>query len=254
MIASVRPCPPVPPSNLHGKEGVDGSSPSEGFAKAPQILAFSLVRTCTISSVRWVWSPSWSPQVQNARWKRPKVDAFAGKIVGCACPTWANWLLTSSGLSPASAAGSESPRLIGASRLRPAPRYLFERPLLGRLVRSLGAFPARGGDEPGGAVATAARLARWGEPVVIFPAGARLCKDPRAAAAYRRDARRDPGRRSRPYLDRSADPQPSRSPLARVPRIDSRSAGAGPTRSGRGASQGPPPHRRASCIGRARAL
>jgi 1-acyl-sn-glycerol-3-phosphate acyltransferase len=131
---------------------------------------------------------------------------------------------------------------------------LFERPLLGRLVRSLGAFPARGGDEPGGAVATAARLARWGEPVVIFPAGARLCKDPRAAAAYRRGARRDPGRRSRPYLDRSADPQPSRSPLARVPRIDSRSAGAGPTRSGRGASQGPPPHRRASCIGRARAL
>jgi hypothetical protein len=28
--------------NLHGKEGVDGSSPSEGFAKAPQIAAFSV--------------------------------------------------------------------------------------------------------------------------------------------------------------------------------------------------------------------
>lgn len=55
---------------------------------------------------------------------------------------------------------------------------LFERPLLGRLVRALGAFPARGGDEPGGAVATAARLVGWGEPVVIFPAGARLRKDP----------------------------------------------------------------------------
>ena len=30
VIASARPCPPVPPQNLHGKEGVDGSSPSEG--------------------------------------------------------------------------------------------------------------------------------------------------------------------------------------------------------------------------------
>jgi len=31
MPASVRPCAPVPPQNFHGKEGVDGSSPSEGF-------------------------------------------------------------------------------------------------------------------------------------------------------------------------------------------------------------------------------
>ena len=28
--------------NLHGKEGVDGSSPSEGSAKAAQIAAFSV--------------------------------------------------------------------------------------------------------------------------------------------------------------------------------------------------------------------
>jgi 1-acyl-sn-glycerol-3-phosphate acyltransferase len=131
---------------------------------------------------------------------------------------------------------------------------LFERPLLGRLVRALGAFPARGGDEPGGAVATAARLARWGEPVVIFPAGARLRKDPErrprtgAARAAIQAGVRDLISIDPPILN------PSRSPLARVPRIDSRSAGAGPTRSGRGASQGPPPHRRASCIGRARAL
>ena len=37
MIANVRPCPPVPPLNLHGKEGVDGSSPSEGFEKSLQM-------------------------------------------------------------------------------------------------------------------------------------------------------------------------------------------------------------------------
>jgi hypothetical protein len=34
--ADVRSCTPVPLRNLHGKEGVDGSSPSEGFpAKQP---------------------------------------------------------------------------------------------------------------------------------------------------------------------------------------------------------------------------
>jgi hypothetical protein len=31
VIASVRPCPPVPPSNLHGKEAVPGSSPGGGL-------------------------------------------------------------------------------------------------------------------------------------------------------------------------------------------------------------------------------
>ena len=33
VTADVRPCPRVPPLNLHGKEGVDGSSPSEGFRR-----------------------------------------------------------------------------------------------------------------------------------------------------------------------------------------------------------------------------
>ena len=35
MTARARSCPPVPPRNLHGKEGVDGSSPSEGFNETP---------------------------------------------------------------------------------------------------------------------------------------------------------------------------------------------------------------------------
>jgi hypothetical protein len=51
----------------HGKEGVDGSSPSEGSAKAQQIRAFSFRSACTRSSVQWVWSRLWSFQVQNAR-------------------------------------------------------------------------------------------------------------------------------------------------------------------------------------------
>jgi hypothetical protein len=40
VIARALPCPPVPPLNLHGKEGVDGSSPSEGFAKGQQMALF----------------------------------------------------------------------------------------------------------------------------------------------------------------------------------------------------------------------
>ena len=45
---------------LDGKEGVDGSSPSEGSAKAPHVGAFSFRATCSSSNVRWVWSRLWS--------------------------------------------------------------------------------------------------------------------------------------------------------------------------------------------------
>jgi hypothetical protein len=48
---------------LHRNEGVDGSSPAEGFAKVPQNGTFHIAETCTISSVRWVWSHLWSIQV-----------------------------------------------------------------------------------------------------------------------------------------------------------------------------------------------
>ena len=36
MVVVTRPCPRFPSQNLDGKEGVDGSSPSEGSAKAPE--------------------------------------------------------------------------------------------------------------------------------------------------------------------------------------------------------------------------
>ena len=42
MLANARACPPVPPQNLHGKEGVDGSSPSEGLNKVPANRHFVL--------------------------------------------------------------------------------------------------------------------------------------------------------------------------------------------------------------------
>ncbi len=54
------------PLKLDGKEGVDGSSPSEGSAKAAEIAAFCVDGTCTSPSMWWVWSRLWSFQIQNA--------------------------------------------------------------------------------------------------------------------------------------------------------------------------------------------
>jgi hypothetical protein len=72
-------CDRLPPG-IHGKEGVDGSSPSEGSAKAAEIAAFSISLACISSSMRWVWSRLWSFQVHDpsvqphlARLGRPPV-------------------------------------------------------------------------------------------------------------------------------------------------------------------------------------
>jgi hypothetical protein len=50
----------------HGKEGVDGSSPSEGSKKSLQIASFGLTYICRVCFVRWVWSRLWSFRVENA--------------------------------------------------------------------------------------------------------------------------------------------------------------------------------------------
>jgi 1-acyl-sn-glycerol-3-phosphate acyltransferase len=54
-----------------------------------------------------------------------------------------------------------------------AKNQLFHRPRLGPFIRSLGAFPARDEEDIPGGVAAGAWLAAAGEPVVIFPEGAR---------------------------------------------------------------------------------
>jgi 1-acyl-sn-glycerol-3-phosphate acyltransferase len=53
-----------------------------------------------------------------------------------------------------------------------AKNELFDRPLLGPIIRSLGAFPAHG-HETGGGASGAAALAAAGNAVVIYPEGAR---------------------------------------------------------------------------------
>jgi ketosteroid isomerase-like protein len=51
-VARDRACPRVSLPNLHGKEGIDASSPSEGSAKSAGDRRFSFARACTITSVR----------------------------------------------------------------------------------------------------------------------------------------------------------------------------------------------------------
>jgi hypothetical protein len=74
--ASVALGPPI-----HGKEGVDGSSPSEGSAKAPGIGAFAFRSTCCSSNARWVWSRLWSFHA-SARLRHVVCERFAGGRLG----------------------------------------------------------------------------------------------------------------------------------------------------------------------------
>src|SRR5947209_14477052 len=54
------------PFGSHGKEGVDGSSPAEGSAKAPHVGALSFRSICAGSNVLRVWSALWSLQIRSA--------------------------------------------------------------------------------------------------------------------------------------------------------------------------------------------
>src|SRR6266508_4911599 len=54
------------PQEIHGKEGVDGSSPSEGSAKVPHNGAFCKRSVTRWTSVSLVRSPFWSLQGADA--------------------------------------------------------------------------------------------------------------------------------------------------------------------------------------------
>jgi 1-acyl-sn-glycerol-3-phosphate acyltransferase len=78
--------------------------------------------------------------------------------------------------------------VLGKRRMRcMAKNQLFAQPLLSRLIRFLGAFPAHANLELAGGVDEAARLAAAGEVVVIFPEGrrrrGRTDLDPKTGAA-----------------------------------------------------------------------
>src|SRR6266498_2482441 len=58
-VARDRACTRVTLQNLHGKEGVDGSSPSEGSEKAPQNGVFCIRAGLTLPPLARVWKAFW---------------------------------------------------------------------------------------------------------------------------------------------------------------------------------------------------
>ena len=72
--------------HLHGKEGVAGSSPAEGFARAPVVGGFLFRATCSLSRVRRVWSRPWSVQFRGL---------YSGVNIGNASQRFPPWSATS---------------------------------------------------------------------------------------------------------------------------------------------------------------
>ena len=62
--------------HIHGKEGVDGSSPSEGFAKAPQSGAFSFERSGALFNL-----PVHGKRCGKFSFRSPSYAGFAGACV-----------------------------------------------------------------------------------------------------------------------------------------------------------------------------
>ena len=69
-------------SRPHGKEGVDGSSPSEGSKNLLQIVGFGLWSICRVCFVRWVWIPLWILQTKNSLCGGQNRDDRAAGSVG----------------------------------------------------------------------------------------------------------------------------------------------------------------------------
>ena len=73
-------CHRLPPKS-HGKEGVDGLSPSEGSAKAPEIGAFSFSSSCSVER-----AVGMEPFIELSR-RRSLRDGLAGRSRSVTRPT-----------------------------------------------------------------------------------------------------------------------------------------------------------------------
>src|SRR5919108_3637761 len=70
------------PEEFHGKEGVDGSSPSEGSAKASEAGAFRSPALADCPSWRWGMEPFMEPSGSERVLQTSEIDAFAGTTGG----------------------------------------------------------------------------------------------------------------------------------------------------------------------------
>jgi len=74
--ARTHPCPRFPPLLQGGKEGVDGSSPSEGFTKGQQMAFFLGRRACGLRCVAHRSVPKTCPQRRAVSWFLALTDAY----------------------------------------------------------------------------------------------------------------------------------------------------------------------------------
>ena len=91
--------------------------------------AFRSARTCTISNMRYLWSPLWSLQVQSAGSKASEMDVFAGPREALVHPPGRRSRLTPAGLpwSPEAATRSSTrPAAACSPRTRRREEQAFE--------------------------------------------------------------------------------------------------------------------------------
>ncbi len=122
--ARSRPCPLFPASLLDGKEGVDGSSPSEGSAKVQQTEALLLGLVC---------------RLQCAVGMEPFMGAFSSR------PSWALRQADAVGRRPAHS--KQRPEVASVNRERFCPMRL-DQGKSGRLGQRSGMTPAGVGRQP----------------------------------------------------------------------------------------------------------
>jgi hypothetical protein len=109
-------CGRLPPKS-HGKEGVDGSSPSEGSTKDPHHEAFCVGSICRFANVGQVWGPLWRLQVETPRataspaaehYRRPPTARRGGIVSGALEARFAGSFRTGSAFTDANrAVGSD---------------------------------------------------------------------------------------------------------------------------------------------------
>ena len=89
MIASDQACTRLPLQNLHGKEGVSGSSPEEGFGKPLQAGRFCFTHYLQRFQLDQLWSTFWNTQTlastrnsSKAPWFTRDLASSSGSVGG----------------------------------------------------------------------------------------------------------------------------------------------------------------------------
>jgi hypothetical protein len=84
MVADDRACTQLPRQNFHGKEGVNGSSPLEGFTKTLQSATFHLKLHLHGMQRDRAWNTFWNTRSFD---QAPKPDSNTDLLLRVKCST-----------------------------------------------------------------------------------------------------------------------------------------------------------------------